>query len=166
MKRAPWYLAAGAIAGFAGVIGLHGRATPAGLSPAAAGGGTAGHSQPSHQPVTSGTAAPAGAAGGGQSGQAAPAGTHSATGPTEQYGFGELAVRVTVDGNRITNLTVPVLQTDEQYSQMLAERAIPELKSQVLAAGSASIDGVSGATFTSQAYEQSVQAALDKLHVK
>jgi uncharacterized protein with FMN-binding domain len=162
MRRAPWYLAAGAIAGFAGVIGLHSRAAPAGL---AAAGGTAGHSQPSHQPVAAGSQG-GGAAASGQSGQAAPAGTHSATGPTEQYGFGELAVRVTVRGSRITNLTVPVLQANEQYSQMLAERAIPELKSQVLAADSASIDGVSGATFTSQAYEQSVQAALDKLHVK
>jgi uncharacterized protein with FMN-binding domain len=36
----------------------------------------------------------------------------------------------------------------------------------VLAAGGAQINGVSGATFTSQAYVNSVQAALDKLHLK
>jgi uncharacterized protein with FMN-binding domain len=137
MKRAPWYLVAGAIAGFAGVIGLHGRAAPAGAAPAAA--------------------AP---------GPAAAGGTHTLTGPTEQYGYGELAVRVTVDGSRITDVTVPVLQTAEQYSQNLAEQTIPELKSQVLAADSAGINGVSGATFTSRAYAESVQAALDKLHAK
>ena len=36
----------------------------------------------------------------------------------------------------------------------------------MLAADSASIHGVSGATFTSEAYATSLQAALDKLHLK
>jgi uncharacterized protein with FMN-binding domain len=63
-------------------------------------------------------------------------------------------------------VTVPALQTADPTSQQISDQAIPTLKSQVLAADSASINGVSGATFTSQAYEQSVQAALDKLHIK
>ena len=91
---------------------------------------------------------------------------HSATGPTEQYGYGELAVTVTVNGNRITNAAVPTLQTAEPYSQQLAQQVIPMLKSQVLAADGPSINGVSGATYTSQAYATSVQGALDKLHAK
>jgi len=93
-------------------------------------------------------------------------GTHSVTGAVEQFGYGELAVRVTVTGSRITNVTVPALQTAEPFSQQLSEQAIPLLRSQVLAADSASINGVSGATFTSQAYATSLQAALDKLHLK
>jgi len=151
MKRAAWYLAAGAVAGFAGVIGLHGRTAPA--APRAAG-GPPGRSQPG--PSASSGSRPATAGGG----------THSVTGAMEQFGYGELAVRVTVTGSRITNVTVPALQTAEPFSRQLSEQAIPLLRLQVLAADSASINGVSGATFTSEAYATSLQAALDKLHLR
>jgi uncharacterized protein with FMN-binding domain len=164
MKRAAWYLTAGAVAGFAGVLGLHGKTAPA--APRAAG-GAPGRSQPS-PPASSappGTGAVAGPSAGSQPGPAtAGSGTHSVTGATEQFGYGELAVRVTVAGSRITNVTVPALQTAEPFSQQLSEQAIPLLRSQVLAADGARINGVSGATFTSEAYATSVQAALDKLH--
>jgi uncharacterized protein with FMN-binding domain len=159
MKRAPWYLAAGAIAGFAGVLGLHGRT--AAQAPSAS---AAGRTQPSHQPGQSGTAtANSGFTPGPSAAGGAP---HSVTGPIEQYGYGELAVRVSVSGNRITNVTVPTLQAAEAYSQQLAQQVIPMLRSQVLAADGPHINGVSGATYTSQAYATSVQAALDKLHAK
>ena len=159
MKRAAWYLAAGAVAGFAGVLGLHGRTTPA--APRAAG-GAPGRTQPSPS-AAPGTGPAAGPAPGRAT---AGGGTHSVTGAVEQFGYGELAVRVTVTGSRITNVTVPALQTAEPFSQQLSEQAIPLLRSQVLAADGASINGVSGATFTSQAYATSLQAALDKLHLK
>jgi uncharacterized protein with FMN-binding domain len=166
IKRAPWYLVAGAVAGFAGVLALHGRAAPA---PAALGGG-AGPSQPGQpgQPTQSGTGSAAGSSPSSQPSPpvAAGRGAHSATGALEKYGYGELAVRVTVSGNRITNVTVPSVQTADPTSQQITAQAIPMLRSQVLAADSAGINGVSGATFTSQAYEQSLQAALDKLHGK
>ena len=166
MKRAPWYLVVGAVAGFAGVLALHSRATPA---PSAL--GAAGKSeQPSQpaQPARSGTGPPRGGSPGSQPSQPAGAGggTHSATGALERYGYGELAVRVTVSRNRITNVTVPALQTADPTSQQIADQAIPMLRSEVLAADGASINGVSGATFTSEAYATSVQAALDKLHLR
>ena len=158
MKRAAWYLAAGAVAGFAGVIGLHSRTAPA--APRAAG-GAPGRSQPgpSAPPARSGTGSSPGRATAGGA-------TRSVTGAMEQFGYGELAVRVTVAGSRITNVTVPALQTAEPFSRQLSEQAIPLLRSQVLAADSASINGVSGATFTSEAYATSLQAALDKLHLR
>ena len=168
MKRAAWYLTAGAVAGFAGVLGLHGRTAPA----ARAADGAPGRSQPSPS-ASSASSAPSGpgpAAGPSRGSQPGPAaaggGTHSVTGAMEQFGYGELAVRVTVAGSRITNVTVPALQTAEPFSRQLSEQAIPLLKSQVLAADSASINGVSGATFTSEAYATSLQAALDKLHLR
>jgi uncharacterized protein with FMN-binding domain len=40
------------------------------------------------------------------------------------------------------------------------------LRSEVLSGQTASISGVSGATYTSQAYATSLQAALDKLHIR
>jgi uncharacterized protein with FMN-binding domain len=61
---------------------------------------------------------------------------------------------------------VPVLKTAEQFSQQLAVQAIPVLRNEVLSAQSARIQAVSGATYTSEAYAQSVQAALDKAHFK
>jgi len=167
MKRAAWYLAAGAVAGFAGVIGLHGRTAPA--VPRAAG-GAPGRSQPgpSAPAASSGTSPVARSSAAPPAGPPAAAGggTRSVTGAVEQFGYGELAVRVTVTGSRITNVTVPALQTAEPFSRQLSEQAIPLLKSQVLAADGASINGVSGATFTSEAYATSLQAALDKLHLR
>ena len=89
----------------------------------------------------------------------------SAIGSNEQYGYGALSVAVTVRGNRIEDVRVNGLQTAEQYSQQLATQVIPMLRSEVLAAQSARINGISGASYTSQAYALSVQSALDKLHV-
>jgi uncharacterized protein with FMN-binding domain len=166
MKRAPWYLVVGAVAGFAGVLALHSRAAPA---PSALGAARKSEqSSQAGQPAQSGTGPAAGGSPGSGPSQPAAAGggTHSATGVLERYGYGELAVRVTVTGNRITNVTVPALQTADPTSQQIADQAIPLLKSQVLAADGASINGVSGATFTSEAYATSLQAALDKLHLR
>jgi uncharacterized protein with FMN-binding domain len=156
MKRAPWYLAVGAVAGFAGVLGLHGRtaATPAQAQRPGSGAGR----------IQSGQSGQAGSSG--TSGASGSGATASATGAMEQYGYGELTVRITLNGNRITNVTVPTLRTAEPYSQQLAQQVIPMLKSQVLAADGPHINGVSGATYTSQAYAISVQAALDKLHLR
>ena len=167
MKRAAWYLVAGAVAGFAGVIGLHGRGAPA-VQPAAAGSGGTGGTQASPPGPSAGPSQASQAAG--QPSRSSPAAAggaaHSATGATEHFGYGEIAVSVTVSGNRITNVSVPVLQTLDPTSQQLSDQAIPMLRSQVLGADGAHIDGVSGATFTSQAYASSVQAALDKLNLK
>ncbi len=156
MKRAPLFVLAGAVAGFAGVLGFHHRpAASAALSGRVAASG--GHGGSSSQPV----AGPAGPAAPVASGPA-----RSAVGAMEQYGYGQLAVKVTVRGSRITGLAVPTLQTAEPYSQQLASQVIPMLRSEVMAAQTARINGVSGATYTSEAYAMSLQSALDKLHVR
>lgn len=162
MKRPGWYLAAGVVAGFAGVLGFHGGgpATSALLGPQKPG-GTGAAPAPS---------APAAGPAQGTSPSAAPGGTagpaRRATGAVVPYGYGELSVNVTVHGSQIVAVSVPVLRTAEPYSQQLALQVIPMLKSQVLAAHSGQIHGVSGATYTSEAYAQSLQSALDKLHVR
>ncbi len=163
MKRASWYLTAGAVAGFAGVLGLSSRPAPA-VPAALKGGRSAPAGQPGHASSSGSGTSGGGTGSGSQPVASGPART--ATGPVTQYGYGELNVRVTVSGSKITNVTVPLLRTAEPYSQQLAGQVIPMLKSEVLAAGSAQINGVSGATYTSQAYATSLQAALDKLHHK
>jgi uncharacterized protein with FMN-binding domain len=157
MKRAGWYLIAGAAAGFAGIVGFHGSGT---VAPAALGQpkpGSAGASAtPSAPDRTTGPAARAGGSGP----------VRTATGKVEQYGYGELSVTVTARGNQVTGVSVPLLRTAEPYSQQLAQQVIPMLRAEVLAAHGAQIHGVSGATYTSVAYAQSIQSALDKLHIK
>lgn len=95
---------------------------------------------------------------------AAPA-IRTATGPTENYGYGTLAVEVTVNGTKITDVSTPGHYEHAQYSQQLAAQVLPMLRSEVLQAQSANINGISGASYTSQAYASSLQAVLDQLHV-
>jgi uncharacterized protein with FMN-binding domain len=154
MKTGPWLVAAGAVAGFLGVLGFHKSPAATALNPAP--------SQPSSK--ASAAATGSGQAAAGQ--PAEPAGTASATGTMEQYGYGELAARVTISGGHITAVSVPAIRTAEQYSQQLAAQVIPMLNKEVLAAQSAHIQAVSGASYTSQAYAASVQAALDQVHFK
>jgi uncharacterized protein with FMN-binding domain len=157
MRRAGWYLIAGAAAGFAGVVGFHGPGAPAPAALGPAGSrDTGASSAPSVPAHAAGPTARPGSAGA----------VREATGTVEQYGYGELSVAVTVRGNQITDVSVPLLRTAEPYSQQLALQVIPMLKAEVLAAHGARIHGVSGATYTSAAYAQSIQSALDKLHVR
>src|ERR1019366_1600290 len=90
----------------------------------------------------------------------------SATGPLENYSYGQLAVKVTITNNRIVDLTVESLQTLESYSQQLEQYVVPILKNEVMQAQSTKINAVTGATYTSEAYAYSIQGALDKLHFK
>ncbi len=76
-----------------------------------------------------------------------------------------MSVKVSVSGGRIVAASVASLLTAESYSQQIAQQAIPTLQSEVLSAQSAQISAVSGATYTSEAYAASVQAALTKLGV-
>jgi uncharacterized protein with FMN-binding domain len=163
MKRGSWLVLAGVVAGFFGVLGSHRSAPASALG--GVGNGTPGPSGPSAGSGAS-TAPAAGpsAAAGPTAAASGPA--RSVSGAMEQYGYGELAARVTVHGGRITNVTVPLIRTAEQYSQQLASQVIPMLRNEVLSAQGANINAVSGATYTSQAYALSVQAALDKVHFK
>jgi len=126
-----------------------------------------GGTRPSHGSVGTPTTTTAGAPPpNGSTTTATPQGLRSATGAMEQYGYGEIAVRISVRGTRIVQATVSTLQTAESYSQQLAQQVIPTLQSEVLSAQSAQISAISGATYTCQGYAASVQSALDQLGVK
>ncbi|MCK4177362.1 FMN-binding protein [Aciditerrimonas ferrireducens] len=110
---------------------------------------------------SSGSASSAGSGSTGSSGSGA-SGTVTVQGAVEDYGYGALSVDVTFSGRRITNVSVASLQVAESLSQQIADAAVPQLRQEVLDAQSAQIAGVSGATFTSQAYAASVQSAIDR----
>ena len=79
------------------------------------------------------------------------------------YRYGELELQVTISGNQITDIEAVVDNAADERSAQINGQAEPELRQQALQAQSSNIDGVSGATYTSQAYVQSLQAALNKL---
>ncbi|HXN04280.1 MAG TPA: FMN-binding protein [Candidatus Acidoferrum sp.] len=104
----------------------------------------------------------------------APAPTPSSSGPTYKDGqytgqdfqnqFGDTQVKVTISGGRITDVQALQLPYDRQRSAEISQYAAPQLHDEVLQAQSAQIDSLSGATYTSDSYAQSVQSALDQAH--
>lgn len=169
MKRGSLAVA-GAAAGVVGVVVLH-SSSPS--SPFVAASGISATTTTAPSSTTTGAGKAGGAtAGVGKVGATttttlpSPSGPRSATGAVEQYGYGQLAVNVTVLGTRIETVNVVGLQTAESYSQQLAAQVLPMLHSEVLSAQSTRVNGISGATYTTEAYLYSLQSALDKLHVK
>ncbi len=75
--------------------------------------------------------------------------------------FGVVQVRLTLTNGKITAATAIQFPQDDPHSAQISQFSIPTLSQEVLSSQSAHIDAISGATYTSEAYAQSVQAALD-----
>ena len=164
MRRTPYVLAATA-AGLAGVLAFHTHAPTGALSSGVLRSTKTPAGGSKSAPPT--TAAPASAPpGSGAASAPSPSATRVAVGKSEQYGYGVLSVKVTVQGQRITDVSLANLQTAESYSQQIAVQVIPMLRQEVLAAQSVQVNGISGATYTAEAYVSSIQSALNKLHFK
>ena len=82
-------------------------------------------------------------------------------GATVSTRFGDVQVQVTISGGAITDVTPLRLTDHDGRSVSISNRAAPILRDEVLQAQSASVSFVGGATYTSAAYLQSLQAALD-----
>lgn len=95
------------------------------------------------------------------SGGSAATGTKTVTGDTAQTQWGPVQVRITVKNGKITDVTAVQSPSDNPRDQEINSYALPELRRETLAAQSAKIDTVSGATYTSDGYRQSLQSALD-----
>ena len=92
---------------------------------------------------------------------AAPAGANGTfTGPSIFVQYGNVQVQITVVNGRITDAKAVVAPSgkNDRYTNM----AVPVLKKQTLAAQSANIQGVSGASYTSYGWYTSLQGALAK----
>ena len=76
--------------------------------------------------------------------------------------FGSVQVKVTLTNGTITDVTAVDYPRNDGRSYEISSYSIPILRQEVLQAQGTQIDIVSGATYTSDAYAQSVQAALDK----
>jgi uncharacterized protein with FMN-binding domain len=170
MKRAPIVISA-TVVGLVGVLTFH--TTPSKLSlgrlPTAGGGQPAsssgrasssgqraGHRSPSSHPTA------AGKTGSGTSGTGGA--TRSAAGAAVNYSYGVLSVKVTVSGSKILNVGIASIDDGgNPRSESIDQQAIPILEQEVLQAQSANIQGVSGASYTSAGFTQSLQSALHSL---
>jgi len=100
----------------------------------------------------------------GGSGQSKPTtSTRVVTGPTVRTQWGPVQVQVTVDGQRITDVTPLQYPMGTSMDGQINGYALPILMNETMQAQSANIDMVSGATVTSAGYIQSLQAALDQV---
>ncbi|MFG2326333.1 FMN-binding protein [Streptomyces sp. NPDC048568] len=88
-------------------------------------------------------------------------GTQVLTGDVAQTQYGPVQVRVTVSGGRITDAETLQAPKGGRSDQVTAD-AVPKLDRAAVSAGTADIDAVSGATYTSAGYKQSLQSALDR----
>lgn len=84
------------------------------------------------------------------------------TGQTIQYRYGQLSISVTIKNGKITTVTENIQSDGEMRSEMINQQAVPMLHSEVLSANSAQVSTIGGATYTSEAYLQSLQSALDQ----
>lgn len=89
-------------------------------------------------------------------------GTTTTTGALETDRYGDTQVKVTIKDGKITEVTVLAYNSDDPRSAQISEAAIPTLRQEVLSTQTAAVDTVSGATYTSNAYAASLQAALDE----
>jgi uncharacterized protein with FMN-binding domain len=76
--------------------------------------------------------------------------------------YGPVQVRITVAGGRITAASAVEYPVNTPRDEQINAFAIPQLNKEAVAAGSAKIDAVSGATYTSGGYTGSLQSALDQ----
>ena len=86
----------------------------------------------------------------------------SYTGDAADAYYGTVQVKVIVRSNIIADVQFLQYPSDRSTSRYINGQAMPLLTQEAIQAQSASVSGVSGATFTSQAFQQSLASALAK----
>jgi uncharacterized protein with FMN-binding domain len=84
----------------------------------------------------------------------------SATGPAMTTPFSVVQVRATLTRGRLTGVRTVALSGDGPHTAALNARAEPILREEALRAGSAHVDVVSGATYTSRVWLASLREAI------
>jgi hypothetical protein len=91
-----------------------------------------------------------------------PAGETAVNGKVASTAYGPVQIQLIKRASKIVKVAVLVQPTNTLHDVQIGEFAFPKLISETLAAQNAKIDAVSGATYTSAGYIQSLQSALDK----
>ncbi len=117
-------------------------------------------SSPTSQPGSAAPAPPQAS----PSGQPSAAGSQQIDGAVVQTQFGDIQVRIVESAGKLVDIQALQLPSDRRRSLEISSYAEPVLHDEALQAQSAQIDTVSGATYTSEAYRESLQSALDHAH--
>jgi uncharacterized protein with FMN-binding domain len=88
--------------------------------------------------------------------------TKTVTGDAVSTQYGNVQLRVTVSGGKITKVEAVQLPSGDPKSSQISSYAAPLLSQSALTKQSANVDAVSGATYTSGGYKTALQSALDK----
>jgi uncharacterized protein with FMN-binding domain len=141
------------------------------LYPTSTGGGTGRRAATATGPAPAGVVTPAAAptspaiaVPGGAATTPAP-GSITVNGRAVDTDYGPVQVQITLQGKRIVRATAVAYPQDTGRDREINSYAIPRLDKEALAAQSAQIDAVSGASYTSGGYRQSLQSALDAAHL-
>lgn len=86
------------------------------------------------------------------------------TGSVANAYWGPVQVQATVQNGAITRVRFLSYPNSHSTSTYINEQVMPVLSQEAIAAQSANVNFISGATFTSQAFEQSLAAAISKAH--
>ena len=81
-----------------------------------------------------------------------------------QTPYGPVQIKITYVAGRVTGVVAVQLPSGRSRDAQINNYAVPILERETLAAQSANINAVSGATYTSDGYVQSLQSALDAAH--
>lgn len=79
--------------------------------------------------------------------------------------YGPVQVQIKVQNGRIVSASAPVYPQDRSRDVEINSYAIPILNQEAVAAQSARIDVVSGASYTTDGYQRSLQSAIDAAHL-
>jgi uncharacterized protein with FMN-binding domain len=109
--------------------------------------------------VATAPAAPVGVVGGTPGGVTSGR-TMTVNGTAAQTRWGPVQVQIKIASGRIADVAVLQQPTGSSMDQAINSFALPQLRAQALAAQSANIAGVSGATVTTGGYKASLQAAI------
>jgi uncharacterized protein with FMN-binding domain len=157
------------VVGLIGVLEFHARPsaiTVATIPAAGAAGASPAGSAPSPGSSGAGTSSKSKSKAKAGPGAVPKATSRTAVGPQVNYSWGVLSVSVTVSGSKVTKVGIASLDDGgNPRSQSIDQNSIPVLEQQAVAAQSANIQGVSGASYTSAGFKQSLQAALQQLGV-
>ncbi len=84
------------------------------------------------------------------------------TGSVANAFYGNVQIQVSISGGKISNIQFLQYPNDNPNSQYISSQATPYLKQEALQVQSANVNAITGATFTSQAFMQSMSSALNQ----
>jgi hypothetical protein len=172
----------GTVAGLVVLLTFKSHTGTSAVSAAPAGtaglGGTAGTSSGAGTTNGAGGTAPSGAASGTSGGGTAPSGSGASPGTPPGQGdtagariitgnvantiYGPVQIQAAVKAGKIIKVTILQQPSTTAHDLQIGAFAFPQLEAETLSAQSAKIDMVSGATYTSGGYIQSLQSAIDR----